>query len=266
MTVTFALHPAASKFIIAQAVAQMPEVKNAFENGKIFIGAGTTNLQIAELLLGTKFEPKEEYVAGLISAHVPCITDPAVRKNWCIEKGKVIDVDWLEFLDSFGKDDVFIKGANAVDPQGNVGILLANPFGGTIGRSIGIIKSRGIKLICPVGLEKLIPSCIEAEKSLGIYKTPLRLGMQIGFMAVTNAAVMTEIQSLKLLFGVDAVHVASGGVAGMEGSVVLSAECNSEAQAEELLSFVKSALKIPPLKIHKRKCSQCDNPCFYNRK
>ncbi|NLB88418.1 MAG: hypothetical protein GX790_04210 [Syntrophomonadaceae bacterium] len=266
MTVTFALHPAASKYIIAKAVTQMPEVKNAFANGKIIIGAGTTNLQIAELLLGTTFEPKEEYIAGLISAQVPCITDPAVRKNWCIEKGKLINVDWLEFLDSFGPDDVFIKGANAVDPQGNVGILLANPFGGTIGRSIGIIKSRGIKFICPVGLEKLIPSCIEAEKNMGIYKTPIRIGMQIGFMTVTNATVMTEIESLNLLFGVDAVHVASGGVAGMEGAVLLAAECNSESQAEELLSLVKSANKISPLKVVKRKCSQCDNPCFYNKK
>ena len=50
--------------------------------GKIFIGAGTTNLQIAELLLGTKFEPKEEYVAGLMFLpHVPCITDPTGTKK-----------------------------------------------------------------------------------------------------------------------------------------------------------------------------------------
>lgn len=266
MTVTFALHPAASKYIIARAVTQMPEVQNAFENGRIIIGAGTTNLQIAELLLNTTFEPKEAYIAGLIAAQVPCITDPSVRKLWCIEKGKLIDVDWLEFLDSFEKDDVFIKGANAIDPFGHVGVLLANPLGGTIGRSIGIIKARGINLICPVGLEKLIPSCLEAEKSMGIYKTPTRLGMQIGFMAVTNSKVMTEIESLKLLFGVEAVHISSGGVAGMEGSVVLAAQCTSESQAEELLSLVKSANKIKPLKVVKRKCSDCDNPCFFNEK
>lgn len=266
MTVTFALHPAASKHLIAQAIIAMPEVKRAFEKGKIIIGAGTTNLEIAQLLLNTSFEPKEAYIAGLIAGQVPCITDPSVRKLWCIDKGKLIEADWVEFLDSFAEGDIFIKGANAVDPFGHVGVLLANPLGGTIGRSIGIIKARGIQLICPVGLEKLIPSCLEAEKTMGIFKTPTRLGMQLGFMTVTNSTVMTEIESLKLLFGVDAVHISSGGVAGMEGSVVLAAQCENESQAEELLSLVKKANRIPPLKVVKRKCSECDNPCTFNKK
>ncbi|HZK43498.1 MAG TPA: hypothetical protein VFC73_04350 [Syntrophomonadaceae bacterium] len=266
MTVTFALHPAASKHLIAQAVTTMPEVKAAFNHGKIIIGAGTSNLEIASMLLNRSFEPKEDYIAGLIAEQVACITDPSVRKLWCIENGKLIDVDWVEFLYSFGKDDVFIKGANAVDPFGNVGILLANPVGGTIGKSIGTIKSRGINLICPVGLEKLIPSCIEAEKTMGIYKTPIRLGMQIGYMAVTNSNLVTEIQSLKMLFGVDASIIAAGGVTGMEGSVVLRAQCESEKQAEEILQLVKKANKIKPLKVVKRKCSECENPCFFNNR
>ncbi len=266
MTVTFALHPAASKNIIAQGVTKIPEVINALEHGKIIIGAGTTNLEIAKLLLNSSFEPKEAYIAGLIAQQVACITDPADRRVWCIEKGTLIEADWVEFLDTFGKDDVFIKGANAVDPFGHVGILLANSLGGTIGRSIGTIKSRGIKLICPVGLEKLIPSCLEAEKHMGIYKTPQRLGMQIGYMTVTNSTVVTEIESLKLLYGIEATHIASGGVAGMEGAVVLAAQCDDEKQAKELLAFVKKANRIPPLKVIKRKCNTCDNPCSFNTK
>ncbi len=265
MTVTFALHPAASKHIIAQAVVKMPEVQRALAHGKIIIGAGTTNLAIANLLLEKTFEPKEAYIAGLVAEQVPCITDPAERRLWCIDRGKLLeDVDWVDFLDSFTKDDIFIKGANALDPAGNVGILLAHPLGGTIGRSIGIIKSRGIKLICPVGLEKLIPSCPEAEKSMGIYKTPLRLGMQIGYMSVANSTVITEIESIKMLFGLDTVHIASGGVTGMEGAVVLASNCANEEEAKELLNAIKKANNLPALKVKKRKCSECDNPCYFN--
>ena len=266
MTVTFALHPAASKNLIAQAVTKMPVVMNAMEHGKIVIGAGTTNLEIASQLLNASFEPKEAYIAGLIAQQVACITDRTERRVWCIEKGKLIEADWLEYLATFAPGDVFIKGANAVDPFGNVGILLADPHGGTIGKSIGIIKSRGIDLICPVGLEKLVSSCIEAEKNMGIYKTPMRLGMQIGYMAVSNSTVITEIESLNILYGIKATHIASGGVTGMEGSVVLAAECSDEEQALELLNMVKKANKVRPLKVNKRKCSTCENPCEFNKK
>lgn len=35
---------------------------------------------------------------------------------------------------AMGPDDVYIKGVNALDPQGNVGIMVGNPTeGGTIG-------------------------------------------------------------------------------------------------------------------------------------
>ncbi len=266
VTVTFALHPAASKHIIAQAVVKMPEVQNALKHGKIIIGAGTTNLSIASLLLGEAFEPKESYIAGLVAEQVPCITNPAERRLWCLDKGKLLEnVDWVEFLATFTKEDIFIKGANALDPQGNVGIVMADLSGGTIGRSIGIIKSRGIKLICPVGLEKLVPSCIEAEKLMGIYKTPTRLGMQIGYMAVTNSTVITEIESIKILFGIDSVHIASGGVTGMEGAVTLASNCENEDQAKKLLDLIKKANRLPPLKVKKLKCKDCPNPCYFNQ-
>jgi hypothetical protein len=41
---------------------------------------------------------------------------------------------------------------------------------------------------------------------------------------VVGAQVVTEAEALWELYGVDAVHVASGGVGGSEGSVVLALE------------------------------------------
>lgn len=267
MLSTFALHPAASKNLIAKAVVKLPEVQAAFKKGRLIIGSGTTNIDVLEQLSGIILENKSRGVAGVITQKVSCITDPDDRDgNWCIEDGKLIEADWLEFLNGFQPGDVFIKGANAIDPAGNVGVLLANSLGGTIGQAIGILRSRGITPIIPVGLEKMIPSCYQAEKVMGIFKDEYNLGIKVGYMALSNTQVITEIEALKILCGIDAVQVASGGVGGMEGSVFLAADCESEAQANNLLDLVKAANRISPLKINKRKCSTCNLPCYFGDK
>ena len=54
-------------------------------------------------------------------------------------------------------NDVVIKGANAIDPDGIAGVMLANPVGGTTGNITGPVMAKGINLVIPVGLEKSIP-------------------------------------------------------------------------------------------------------------
>ncbi len=267
MLSTFALHPAAAKNLIAQAVVKLPAVQAAYEKGRILIGSGTTNIDVFELLTGTKIVKKEAHVAGVVTQKAACITDPEDRYgSWCIENGQLIKADWLEFLNNFQAGDVFIKGANALDPIGDVGILTANSMGGTIGQAIGILRSRGITPIIPVGLEKMIPSCREAEKVMGIFKDEYNLGIKVGFMALSNTYAITEIEALKILFDIKAVPVAAGGVGGMEGSVMLAADCESEEQGKILLDTIKKCNQIAPLKINKRKCSTCDFPCYFGGK
>lgn len=267
MISTFAIHPAASKQLIARATAVLPEVQWALQHGRIFIGTGTTNIPIAEALLNTQITSPDSHVAGVIAQQSACVTDPDQRLSpWCIEKGKLINMDWLEFIQQFDKGDVFIKGGNALDPDGNVGILLANPLGGTIGQALGILKARGIQIITPVGLEKMIPSCSAAEKLMGINRTGVRLGFKTGYVVLTNPTLITEIESLKILFGVEAVQVAAGGVGGMEGSVVLAYEYEDEEASREILTLVKKFNRIPPLKMAKQKCAKCSNPCMMRSK
>lgn len=264
MISTFALHPAAAKYIIAQGVVKHPAVQNAFTKGRILLSSGTTNIAVAEHLLNIKIDNPDMYVAGAITQQVACSTNKEQRQApWCIERGKVVDVNWLEFLDDMGADDVFIKGANAFDPEGNVGILMADPKGGTIGKAIGTLKAKGITTITPVGLEKLIPSCRQAEKVMGIYKTSLSLGLKTGYMVLSDTIIITEIESCKLLFDIDTTPVAAGGVGGMEGAVFLAAECSSEEQAINLLKFVKIANRLPAMTINKKKCADCTNPCYF---
>lgn len=265
--VTFALHPSASKHIIAQAVCRLPQVQEAFAHGKMIIGSGTTNLMVAEELLQTSFEPYEPYVAGVITQRSACATEPSQRKgSWCIEKGKLVDEPWTDFLNRFEPGDIFIKGANAIDPFGNAAVLLGDAQGGTIGNAIGVVKARGIEMIVPAGLEKLIPSCLAGESKMGHYRTSMRLGLNLGYMVLTGANIITEVDSFNILFNVEAVPVAAGGVGGMEGSVVLAADCPNEDIAAQVIDLARRANRRSPIKVKRKKCAQCQTPCLINEK
>ena len=265
MITTFALHPAASKHLIAKAVKVLPEVENAFRRGKIFIGAGTGNIAVAQELFNIRLDKPGAYVAGVTTQQCACSTAVNERRGpFCIERGRLIKTDnWLDFIRSMAPGDIFIKGANALDPEGNVGILMADPTGGTIGNAMGILKAQGIQMITPVGREKLIPSCREAEKLMGRYHIGHRFGLKTGYMIVPNSTVITEIESIKILTGLDAVQVAGGGVGGMEGAVMLAVEYENEEQSLYLLGLVKEALRQPQLKIQHKKCSECTDPCDF---
>ena len=81
--------------------------------------------------------------------------------------GEVVNTPYLEFLKSLGKGDVVIKGADAVDPAGNVGVLMSNETGGAVGAMFGPASARGIPVIVPVGLEKQIASVPDAAAGWG---------------------------------------------------------------------------------------------------
>jgi hypothetical protein len=91
----------------------------------------------------------------------------------------------------------------------------------------------------PVGLEKLIPSVEQAARVTGIFRFKYSTGLPVGLVPVPNALVVTEVQAFRMLVGVDAIPVAAGGIAGSEGTAVLSLE-GDEAQIEQALALVKS--------------------------
>jgi hypothetical protein len=206
----------------------MPEVRQALAEGRIIIGNGTTNAYVAEELLGTKVS-KWRFAAGVIAGSRLDVTTGATRlAPFALKHGKPFEGGWVELLREFGRGDVFIKGGNALDPEGNVGVLLASDVGGTVGQMFGIISARGAHLISPVGLEKLVPDVIEAARHCGIARTDLTDGIASGMAVLTGAQVVTEIEAFEVLCGVDAWHVASGGIAGSEGAVTIAVEGTPE--------------------------------------
>ena len=235
----FALTSSESKGLIAKAVAALPHVQNAYKNGRLVITNGTTTAFVAEEILGKPLS-KYGFCAGLIiDGELSVVPKDERMKPIVILKGKVIDTPISDILKEFEEDDVLIKSGNALDIEGNVGVLLASDIGGTIGSVLGTLTARGSHLVMPCGLEKLIPSVIEASIAAGQLKFKYFRGYKVGLMPVVNAEVITEIEAIRHLTGADAVHIASGGVGGSEGAVTLIAR-GTDDEVKETFSLVES--------------------------
>lgn len=245
------LTPSESKRLIAKAVKELPEVKAAMKDGRIVIIGGTTNAFIAEELTGKEVH-KFWFAAGRIAFGQLGANEPEKRiKPMVLINGVIVDMKPDEVLQDFTSKDVYIKGANAVDPYGNAGILMSNDRGGTIGAALGILQARGSHIIVPVGLEKLIPSVPDASTKCGKGRILFSTGDTVGLMPLVSAKVITEIQAIDVLFGskgVKATHVASGGVAGSEGSVVLLLEGKYDGikEAFDMISSLKGEKAVVP--------------------
>jgi hypothetical protein len=240
------LSPSESRRLLAKAVVALPGVQAALKRGRILIANGSTNAYVVEELLGIKLD-RAMYCSGLIFNGAMGVIRSEHRSNpYVLIDGKPVSITYNEVLKDFEAGDVFIKGANAVDSQGHVGILLGSDVSGTIGAAIGPIVARGAHLIVPVGLEKLVPDVVEASRRCGLKRLKYPSGATAGYFPVTTAEVVTEIQALALLTGVEATHVASGGVGGSEGSVVLVVEGAGE-QVQRAMQLVESIKGEPPV-------------------
>jgi len=235
------LNPSESRRLLAKAVAALPEVQNAWKNGMIIIARGITSAYISEELFKISVEPKAGQTIGMVVNGMTDANSGPPPCTWhVIRKGKVVENadSNVEILD-FGPDDVFIKGANAIDKEGNAGIMTSSLKGGTWGMFTPIVTSRGSQLIIAAGLEKMVPSVMEACNHSGIYYYKYSLGLPAKLVPAITGKLVTEIQALAVLAGVKAVHICSGGVGGSEGAVVLALE-GDETRVKKAFELVKS--------------------------
>jgi hypothetical protein len=245
------LTPAESKRLIAKAVAILPEVKRALAHGTVIIALGTTNVFVVEEILGINLS-KRCYTAGYNGGGELRVTSAKIRLGtYVLKKGKKVEMPIEDALKGFGPEDVIVKGANAIDLWGNAGVLIGGETGGTIGMALPVVVARRSHIIVPVGLEKLIPSVIEAAPHFSLSRFKYCTGNSVGYMPLVNAQVLTEIQALKVLCGVSATHVASGGIGGSEGSVVLTKE-GVEEDIDRAFASVKALKGEPALSLPDR--------------
>lgn len=236
------LTPNESKRLIARAVPKLPQVAAALDQGYLLIAGGTTNGYIAREMSGRDIDPQMYTVGRVYAGMLDHTPEDGRFKPVILKDGQPVDEEWAQVLEKLGPRDVFIKGANAIDLQGHAGILASNPRGGTIGQAWGILTARGVNLVIPVGLEKLIPSVEAAASHSGQGRFTYHMGRTCGLMPITTGFIFTELEALELLFDVHAVQVAAGGQGDSQGAVVISFH-GADENVQAAFEFIKEEIK-----------------------
>lgn len=245
MKASIILNPNESKRLIAKGVRKLPEIKEAMRQGIIVIGFGSTNGYVAEELLGEPIN-KDRFVAGF-NDRVNNITKPDKRdREIVIRDGKLTDKTSEDVRHDLTSRDVFIKGGNALDPYGVAGVMVASKSGGTVGKNMGYVISRGVNLIIPIGLEKAIHNSVEeVSQEIGVMKLDRYMGTPIGLWPLYGKAI-TELEAIELFAEVRAFQIGAGGVAGGEGSVTLGI-AGQEKEVGKIFELAEEIKGEPPI-------------------
>src|SRR4030042_6531206 len=160
--------PTESKKLIAKAILQMKEVDTALREGLVVMHPSTSTYFIFEELTGRKPD-MEVWLSGAILKKGLCMewgSYSQMKKGYLATPGH-FPYSWIfkgtglqpkksidELCQTLGGRDVYLKGVNALDPQGNAGVLIGSMAEGTIGRIVAAAKKRNFKIIYPVRSEE----------------------------------------------------------------------------------------------------------------
>ena len=220
MKASVVLRPGAAKRLVAKGVATIPAVKNAMKNGTIVITLGTTNAFVAEELLAEPID-RNAFAAGFIDDRFNVNARLGEMGEIVIRNGERTEIDVQELLDSLTAGDVLIKGGNAIDPWGNVGVLMSSAAAGTVGRYYSTALARGVDIVVPISLQKAIHTLVnDLAAEMGSGKLDLSSGLTCGLHPLVGR-VVTEIDALEALFPVQVMQIANGGAGDGAGSVSL---------------------------------------------
>lgn len=250
------LTPAAGKRLIGRATAKRIFESPAIRDGKVAVIAGTTNAYVAEELLQMLGQAesfsRRRFFRGITMGNQRD-TDEAGRLagdreffgDVIIEKGRFTPGQTIDdVVAGFGAGDIIVKGANCVNRSaGQAGVLIGHPQGGTIMKILPAVIGRRVRLMLPVGLEKRVDDDINRITEL--LNAPDSGGYRI--MPVTGE-IITEIEAIKILYGLDARLVAAGGVAGAEGAIWLAIE-GSDKRSDSAGTELRTLNSEPPFKV-----------------
>lgn len=236
-----------SKRLIAKGVVALRYIQEKLEKGIIVLCSGSTNAFIYEELMGQEID-KRAYITGR--------TTPAKdRQSWDVKSLPDLvlvngqpdpSLDRFSALARMQAGDVYIKGANALNYEAGVaGISVGHPTGGTIGGALGTITGKKLRLLIPVGLEKEVPFDIVEAAAL-VAAEDEQMGSVLSLWPVFGD-IFTEIEALGLLFGVDAIPTAAGGIGGAEGGLRL-AILGEKDDVRDAVALIESIQGEPPLR------------------
>jgi hypothetical protein len=249
------LHPSSSTYFVVEEITGQKPHSNMWVAGAIVPKGACGDLGIA-------IGPKSVFTS-------PPKLDPRTGKpspggfphSWVLRKGQWSPKEPLgELLDQMGPNDVYVKGVNAIDKDGNVGVLWANDMvGGTAAYVSKASRRNGFQMVFPVGLEKLIPGTVRAAaRDARKFEYDYAMGASCGLLPV-KGHVVTELKAIEILSGAKATVVAAGGLGGAEGAVtlVIKGETDQVAKAIEYVEASKGA-QLP--QVRTANCFDCPNP------
>ena len=275
MLAQIVLTPAESKKLIAKAIARLDAVQRAAKKGIVALHPSSSTYFIIEEITGSK--PKTNYwVCGVVTPRGMCVemamalgigltphdesTGPGdLQGTWVIEKGRLGGEEKLSsLLYRMTPSDVYVKGVNALDPGGNVGILFG--LEGSMGYIQAARKKRNFTIIYPAGLEKLIPISVkEAAKEAKLNRYESGMGMPVGLFPCPRGVTVNEVRAIEILSGASAIPIASGGLGGAEGATTLVLKGKAD-EVKKALDFVEQSkgARLPDLRLCN--CNDCPVP------
>lgn len=275
MLAQIVLTPVESKKLIAKAVASSENVQRAANQGIVALHPSSSTYFIVEEITGSK--PKTNYwVCGVVTPKGMCVemamalgagltpheerVDPGdLQGTWVIEKGQQRREEKLSsLLYRMTPSDVYVKGVNALDREGNVGVLFG--LEGSMGYIQAARKKRNFTIVYPAGLEKLIPLPVkEAAKEARFTRYESGMGMPVGLYPCPAGITINEVRAIEILSGASAIPIASGGLGGAEGAVTFVLKGKSD-QVTKALDFVEQSkgARLPDLRLCN--CNACPVP------
>lgn len=218
----------AGKWMIAEALARMDCVQDAFARGELAVKAGTTTSCLSWLLTGQHLR-----LCGRVTSRgaVANLQDSDAPHTVVLGRDGQRSLDYAERegLLALGPYAVLVTGANLIDSQGNAALLAGSPGAGSYGAALSAASSEGMRVLIAAGTEKLTPedvrTAIRQSRRKGV---DAAFGMACGLVPLVGE-VITEVDAVRMLAPVEAVLMAKGGICGAEGGSIIQVWGEDEA-------------------------------------
>lgn len=264
-----------SRKLIARALSQLDEVRDALKSSKIVVCTGSISPDILEALGFGPIQEEERglYICGMIRGEGLCTTDfDVVRSATFIERGSLIEKSGREFMKNFGAGDVYIKSPNILDRNGVAGVLAGAPECGGVGRMVYEIEECGyiaptlLLKSAPIDLydlsETVTPEDYKRDAS-GFVR--YSCGMPVNLVPLPERTkVVTEIEAIERVFGLSAKPIGMSGVGSGADTVALSVE-GPEEDVQCFWDYVCSIKGSSPIVTHPTDSEKCPDAKDPNR-
>ncbi|MHA2244750.1 MAG: hypothetical protein ACXADY_07245 [Candidatus Hodarchaeales archaeon] len=242
-----------SKAFIAKAIISHSGLKKALEDGVVAIGRGITNAfilrEILEVTENSDFQVDyNNYVAGVIDGSLWISHSDTRTPEVAFYKGKPKFEPMNQAIENA---TLVIKGANALGPDWIAGVLCAHPTGGTIGSVYATAISRGIKIIIPISIEKMIPfSVTDIAPDLGGQQSiDYVSGLPVGLFPVIGGEIFSEIEAIEKIANVEVYPIGAGGVYDGAGATIFEISGTKE-EVEKVIDLYERIKNTKPLDIN----------------